>query len=126
MVDVISPITSSSATSPTQVDRSLSITSEPDNKWVAARQSIINSDQVALKQANAGFQADIARYSGAADDEMEVSPDHHSRGGGSGGEGEGHQTDEHDEQQKLSGESDLIGTVDFDDNTPFGHRTAIV
>jgi len=126
MVDAISPITSSSATSPTQVDRSLSITSEPDNKWVAARQSIINSDQVALKQANSELQADIARYSGAADDEMEVSPDHHSHSGGSGGEDEGHRTVEPDEQQRLSGESGLIGTVDFDNNTPFGHRTAIV
>ncbi|QXZ80760.1 hypothetical protein [Rhizobium sp. L51/94] len=70
MVDAIRPITGSSATSPTQVDRSLSITSEPDNKWVATRQSIIDSDQVALKQANAELQADMARYSGVADDEM--------------------------------------------------------
>ncbi|MGV1867440.1 MULTISPECIES: hypothetical protein [unclassified Rhizobium] len=125
MVDAIRPITGSSATSPTQVDRSLSITSEPDNKWVATRQSIIDSDQVALKQANAELQADMARYAGAADDEMEVSPDHHSHGG-SDAEREGLGVADKDDQEKLSGESDLIGTVDFDDDTPFGHRTAIV
>jgi hypothetical protein len=33
---------------------------------------------------------------------------------------------DHDDQAKLSGESDRIGTVDFDVDTPFGHRTAIV
>ncbi|TQX86755.1 MULTISPECIES: hypothetical protein [Rhizobium] len=125
MVDAIRPITGSSATSPTQVGRSLSITSEPDNKWVATRQSIIDSDQVALKQANAELQADMARYSGVADDEMEVSPDHHSHGG-SDTEREGLGVADKDEKEKLSGESDLIGTVDFDDDTPFGHRTAIV
>jgi len=86
---------------------------------------MINSDQVALKQANAELQADIARYLRAAYDEMEVSADHHFNGG-SEAEREGLGAADKDEQEKLSGESDLIGTVDFDDDTPFGHRTAIV
>jgi hypothetical protein len=71
----ITAVSGSATTTRTQVDRSLSIASEPDNKWVAARQSIIDADQVALKQANAELRADIARFSGEADDEMEVSPE---------------------------------------------------
>ena len=53
MVDSVTAISGSIATTPTQPDRSLSITSEPDNKWVADRQSQIDRDQAALKQAKA-------------------------------------------------------------------------
>lgn len=121
MVDAITPVSASAATPATQVDRSLSITSEPDNKWVAARQSKIESDQVTHKQENIELQAEISRFAGQADEEMEVSPD---------GQREHHretETSDHDaEEPKLSGESDSIGTVDFDDDTPFGHRTAFI
>jgi hypothetical protein len=126
MVEPITAVSGSAGTTRTQVDRSLSITSEPDNKWVAARQSKIDADQVALKQANAELQADIARFSGEADDEMEVSPDGQSRHHQKRAEGGGAEAIDRDDQVKLSGESERIGTVDFDDDTPFGHRTAIV
>jgi hypothetical protein len=124
LVDAVTAISGSAATSQVQVDRSLSITSEPDNKWTAARQSRIDDDQVALRQANAGLQSDIARFGGVADGEMEVLPDGHSSSQ------EGHHSPDHQpvyqDEATLSGESELIGTVDFDDDTPFGHRTAIV
>jgi hypothetical protein len=126
MVDPISAVSGSAATTRAQVDKSLSITSEPDNKWVAARQSKIDADQVALKQANAELQADIARFSGEADGEMEVSPDHQSQHHQKRAESGGTEAADHDDQAKLSGESERIGTVDFDGDTPFGHRTAIV
>jgi hypothetical protein len=125
MVDAITAVSGSAATTATQVDRSHSISSEPDNKWVAARQSKIDSDQIALKQANTELKADIARYSGSADEEMEVSPDHQRQQHDKHAEVGDSPKDDH-EQAKLSGESDAIGTVDFDDDTPFGHRTAIV
>jgi hypothetical protein len=126
MIDPITAVSGSAATTRTTVDKSLSITSEPDNKWVAARQSKIDADQVALKQANAELQADIARFSGEADDEMEVSPDGQSRHHQKRADGSGTREMDHDDQAKLSGESERIGTVDFDDDTRFGHRTAIV
>jgi hypothetical protein len=126
IVEPTTAISGSAATTRTQVDRSLSITSEPDNRWVAARQSIIDADQVALKHANAELQADIARFSGDADDEMEVAPDGQSRHYRKRAAGGGTEAVDHDDQPKLSGESERIGTVDFDDETPFGHRTAIV
>jgi hypothetical protein len=123
MVDAITPVSASAATAPTQVDSSLSITSEPDNKWVASRQSHIDHDQVALKQANAELRSDIAHFNVLADEQMEVSPDGHSSNDGHG-QSDDELKDQH--EAKLSGESELIGTVDFDDDTPFGHRTAIV
>jgi hypothetical protein len=126
MVDPITAVSGSAATTRTQVDKSLSITSEPDNKWVAARQSKIDADQVALKKANAELQADITRFSGEADGEMEVSPDDQSQHHQKRAKGGGTEAADHDDQAKLSGESERIGTVDFDDDTPFGHRTAIV
>jgi len=51
MVDAITAVSASSATSPTKVESSLSITSEPDNKYVAARQSQIEAGLVALSDA---------------------------------------------------------------------------
>jgi hypothetical protein len=126
MVDPIAAVSGSAAITRTQVDKSLSITSEPDNKWVAARQSVIEADQVALKHANAELHADIARFSGGADDEMEVSPDGQSRRHQNRADGGGIEATDRDDHAKLSGESERIGTVDFDDDTPFGHRTAIV
>jgi hypothetical protein len=125
MVDAITAISGSSATTPTQVDRSLSITSEPDNKLVATRQSKINDDLAALT-ANAELQADIVRFGKLVDGESEVEPE---------GSFEGHhhpqkttrgETDADASEELLSGESEEIGTVDFDENTPFGHRTAFV
>jgi hypothetical protein len=124
MIDPITAVSGSAATTRTQVDRSLSITSEPDNKWVATRQSTIDADQDALKQANAELQADIARFE--ADDAIEVSPEGQSPHPQKRAQGGGTWAVDHDDQAKLSGESDRIGTVDFEDDTPFGHRTAIV
>jgi hypothetical protein len=79
-----------------------------------------------LKHANAELYADIARFSGGADDEMEVSPDGQSRRHQNRADGGGIEATDRDDHAKLSGESERIGTVDFDDDTPFGHRTAIV
>ena len=126
MVDAITAISGSAATSATQVDRSLSITSEPDNKWVAARQSQIDDDLLALKQAKADLQSDILRFEGKADEEMEAAPDQHSA------ERDGHvrhhalEIEPGDQHATLSGESEEIGTVNFDEDTPFGSRVAIV
>lgn len=39
MVDAITPITSTAASEPTRIGTSTSIETEPDNAWIAARQS---------------------------------------------------------------------------------------
>jgi len=74
----------------TKVGISTSIGSEPDNAWVAARQSQITADQQASKGA-----AQTNRMGNA-------------------------------EQALLSGESERIGTRNFDKDTPFGKRVAII
>jgi hypothetical protein len=126
MVDAVTAISNSAATPSVQVDRSLSITSEPDNKWVAARQSQIDADQVALKQANAELLSDIARFADDADNAMEVCPDGHPHKSRDHGHPQAAVQEGDEEPAKLSGESESIGTVDFDDDAPFGHRTAFL
>lgn len=126
MVDAITAISGSAATPSVQVDRSLSITSEPDNKWVAARQSQIDADQVALKQANAELLSDIARFADDADNAMEVYPDGHPHNSREHGHHHAVAQEGDEDPAKLSGESETIGTVDFDDDTPFGHRSAFI
>gem|GEM_PF-4882398 len=44
MVDKVERIRGTASATPTRVNESLSITSEPDNAWIAQRQSAINED----------------------------------------------------------------------------------
>lgn len=127
MVEAVTPISSPAASSPTRIGTSTSISSEPDNAWVAARQSQITADQAVLRERGdtdrggddiGGNEADAAA---ASPDERHahrprrVETDDDSPAG-----------DEPAESSLLSGESERIGTRNFDEDTPFGTRVTIL
>ncbi|WP_064682610.1 hypothetical protein [Rhizobium bangladeshense] len=119
MVDAIKPITSTAASEPTKIGISTSIDAEPDNAWIAARQSEITADQLAFKTAVEKEAAnDLIPHADLLVDDEEAQ------------KRRGHSASEDGEQQTepllLSGESERIGTRNFDDDTPFGERTAII
>jgi hypothetical protein len=124
---MVDPITSVSATSPssaTKIGSSLSIASEPDNAWVAARQSKITAGLLALKEASEHGSERAPTPHDEADDASVSLDDRHphrrqERDASTGREA----TEEH---ALLSGESERIGTQNFDENTPFGDRVAII
>lgn len=124
MVDAISPINASAATSATAVDRSLSIASEPDNKWVADRQSRIDADQNATRAMNKSSSDDDL----AGEEVKEELPplfEGHARRRKARRDYPNDNADRL-EDHMLSGESERIGFTNFDDDTPFGERTAII
>ncbi|MBY3117601.1 hypothetical protein RWK44_26720 [Rhizobium sp. 25PS6] len=118
MVDAINPISATAASEPTKVGTSTSIGSEPDNAWVAARQSQITADQLAAKKAAKGLipHADL----------IVENEEHPQKRHGHAASDDGEEAGEQAEQPVLSGESDRIGTRNFDDDTPFGERVAII
>ncbi|PDT14257.1 hypothetical protein CO670_24095 [Rhizobium sp. J15] len=122
MVDAISPITSTAASEPTRIGTSTSIETEPDNAWIAARQSEITADQLASKRAAEKETASdlIPHADLIVDDEEAQKRRRHSASE------DGEQAGEPAERPLLSGESERIGTRNFDDDTPFGERTAII
>lgn len=118
MVERISRISRSDPTSPTDVGHTLNIGSDADNAWVAARQSQINHDIEARRQ----HAMEERRQHGSPLEDP----------------GNGHtptvlqetETDDAPESEgdelRFSGESERIGTQNFDEDTPFGDRVAIV
>ncbi|MGF9562779.1 hypothetical protein [Neorhizobium sp. JUb45] len=105
MVEPVTRISASAASEATRIDSSLSITSEPDNAWVAARQEQITADQQRLRRD-------------AADEKPDGAPPHHAHTAA--------ETSDQPEEQRLSGESERIGNQNFDDDTPFGERVVIL
>ncbi|SCB57508.1 hypothetical protein GA0061105_102501 [Rhizobium aethiopicum] len=123
MVEAINPISATVASEPTNVGTSTSIGSEPDNAWVAARQSQITGDQLALRRdaQPPHTNALIPHLEQAVEDEEHE----RKRDGGEMPDGQA-ETGEQAKHPTLSGESERIGTRNFDDDTPFGDRVAIV
>lgn len=123
MVEAINPISATAPSEPTRVGTSTSIGSEPDNAWVAARQSQITADQLALKRAAEREAAgNLIPHA-----ELAVEEDRHARKRHEDEPSEdGEPAGEEAEHPTLSGESERIGTRNFDDDTPFGERVAIV
>ncbi|MFN3363561.1 hypothetical protein ACQKP1_14320 [Allorhizobium sp. NPDC080224] len=99
MVERISRTSPSAASLQTESGQTLNLGSDAQNAWVAARQSKINHDLEERQQRDA--EEKIAHDSPAED----------------GGDVE---------EKRLSGESERIGTQNFDENTPFGERVVIV
>lgn len=126
MVDSVDPISASSATSATRVDRSLSITSEPDNKWVAERQAQIDRDLEMLQDARAEMESPALGDEGPVDDELPPLFEGHARKPKSPPQLPAQAEGEDGEEHLLSGESDRIGSWNFDEDTPFGDRVAII
>ena len=121
MVEAINPISATAASEPTKVGTSTSISSEPDNAWVAARQAQITADRQASREMAQKRSANelIPHADLAGEDEK------HQRNRSAGSQEE-EEASETAEQPTLSGESERIGTRNFDDDTPFGEREAIV
>lgn len=121
MVEPVTPVAATAASQAVKVESSLSI-AEPDNAWADARQSRVNADLAALKAAR--DEAEASREEKAERntlDDRHPHKRHDASAADMSGEGE----DKPDEE-RLSGESDRIGTRNFDDKTPFGHRVMIV
>ncbi|MBY5768204.1 hypothetical protein HFO06_34940 [Rhizobium leguminosarum] len=123
MVDAINPISATAPSEPTKVGTSTSIGSEPDNAWVAARQSQITADQrTAKKVVEKGTVSGLIPHA----DLIVENEEHPQKRHGHAASDDGEEAGEQAEQPALSGESDRIGTRNFDDDTPFGERVAII
>ncbi|OWO95966.1 hypothetical protein B5E41_04680 [Rhizobium esperanzae] len=122
MVEAVNSISSTAASEPTKIGISTSIGSEPDNAWVAARQSQITADQHpsngAAETNGAGTLIPHA--------DLLVDEEEHGKRHGHARSGEGEEAGEAAERPLLSGESERIGTRNFDEDTPFGERVAIL
>lgn len=116
MVDPVTRIVATAMSSPTKIGTSTSICSQPDNVWVAARQSQINADKVAMQTSRRGQHEPEP---GAIEDrDMRE----RSKDGEDNPTGDSEDPGDH----LFSGESERIGCANFDDETAFGDRVAIV
>ena len=121
MVERISRISSSEASNQTEAGSTLNLDSDPMSAWVGARQSKINRDiEARHRQAE-----DERAQKGSPGDESETAQAPPARQ-------LLHPSDppdplaENTGEPRLSGESERIGTQNFDEDTPFGDRVAIV
>ncbi len=117
MVERISRISRSDATSPTDVSHTLNIGSDADNAWVAARQSQINHD---IEERREHAAEERREHGSPPEDDGNT----HALASREGTETE--DAEDGAEEPRLSGESERIGTQNFDEDTPFGDRTLIV
>lgn len=122
MVERISRISRSDATSPTDVGHTLNIGSDADNAWVAARQSQINHD---IEERRRTMLEEKAEH-GTLDDEQAGNEDGPLSDPRVETSGTDETAEDGAEEPRLSGESERIGTQNFDEDTPFGDRTLIV
>ncbi|MFC5758434.1 hypothetical protein [Rhizobium sp. GCM10022189] len=114
MVEKIAPTSPATASSATHINHSTSIGSEPDNAWVAGRQAEITAGREGKggHHANAG---DEERTDGNEDPAADRHLDHHST--------QSHPDETSRDEERLSGESDRIGTGNLDEDVPFGEHT---
>jgi hypothetical protein len=122
MVERISRISRSDATSPTDIAHTLNIASDADNAWVAARQSQINRD---IEERRRTMLEEKAKH-GTLDDEPAGGGDEPPSDPGVEISDADDTAEDNAEEPRLSGESERIGTQNFDEDTPFGDRTLIV
>lgn len=122
MVERISRISRSDATAPTDVGHTLNIRSDADNAWVAARQSQINHD---IEKRQRKMLEEKARH-GTLDDRQATDDDEPPPRQWLEPTEPDDMTEGDTEEPRLSGESERIGTQNFDEDTPFGGRVAIV
>ena len=116
MVERISRISRSASSAQTEAGNTLNIGSDSENAWVAARQSRINQDiEERYRHALEERKGKVAPYEDEDQDRSgHEAPDALETSDDSAGE------------PRLSGESERIGTQNFDEDTPFGDRTLIV
>lgn len=120
MVKRVSRIFPSEASNQAEVGHTLNLGSDPLNSWVSARQSKINHDIEERRRNAPGEHAD---HGSAKEQEAEhghrsrhlIEPDETRNA-----------TEGAPDEPCLSGESERIGTQNFDEDTPFGDRVAII
>jgi len=112
LVDKVERAAATSAPSPTRVDRSHSVFSEPDNAWVAERQNAITEGFEHYRNSpHHGVDCEANE-----DDGADRHPDHHSSSS----------RNDTAESERLSGESERIGSGNLDEDVPFGKHEGYV
>lgn len=116
MVDKITRVSSSAPSTPTRVETSLSL-AEPDLAWIAHRQSAITAahQRRKLDKDVAHERATVAECDrdGVSDPEVE-------------NEASNPVPTEEENAQRLSGESERIGSGNLADEVPFGQHVGYV
>ncbi|THV21329.1 hypothetical protein [Peteryoungia ipomoeae] len=120
MVKRVSRIYPGEASNQAEVGHTLNLGSDPLNTWVSARQSKINHD---IEERRRTAPDEHADHGSAKEQEAEhghpsrhlIEPDDTRNA-----------TECAPEEPRLSGESERIGTQNFDEDTPFGDRVAII
>lgn len=114
MVERIGRISRSAGSAQAEAGNTLNLGSDAQNAWVAARQSKINDDieerrehQLPSEQGDNTERARGSRQDTPLDDARQAG-------------------DLESEELRFSGESERIGTQNFDEDTPFGERVAIL
>jgi hypothetical protein len=116
MVDKISKLVSTAPSTATRVDTSVSL-SEPDAAWVAERQSVITANRLARKTGK-GAQIDGEAEGLEEDRQANRHLDlHHSNA---------NSVDDGLAAERLSGESERIGSGNLDEEVPFGEHEGYV
>ena len=111
MVEKIAPTSPTAASSATHVNQSTSIGSEPDNAWVAERQAKISAGS-GKKDDHRTAVSNEDRIDSDDDPAAERHLDHHST--------HPHAESSDPTEERLSGESERIGTGTLDEDVPFG------
>lgn len=122
MVDPVTRISRTDSSMPTQIGQTLNVRSDAYNAWISARQSKINDDLLELQQTAI---EELARRK-EQDGDVEPDEQHGHARQWSEPSGAFEETEDPEQPPRLSGESDRIGTQNFDDDTPFGERVAIL
>lgn len=113
MVEKIAPTSPTAASSATHINHSTSIGSEPDNAWVAERQAEITAGGK-RKGAHPATAGDEGTVDDADDRAADRHLDHHST--------HPHAQEASPYEERLSGESERIGTDNFNEDVPFGEH----
>lgn len=113
MVEKIAPTSPTAASSTTHVNHSTSIGSEPDNAWVAERQAQISAGS-GKKDDHRTAVSDEGPIDSDDDPAAERHLDHHST--------HPHAEGSDPTEERLSGESERIGTGTLDEDVPFGEH----
>lgn len=121
MVERINRVSGSEASTRTESGHTLNLGSDSLNAWVAARQSKINHD-IAERQRQAADQQARDGFDPREEERADDAPSHNVWAETP----EAEAAAESGPEPRLSGESERIGTQNFDDDTPFGERVVIV
>ncbi len=111
MVEKIAPTSPTAPSSATHVNHSTSIGSEPDNAWVAERQAKITAGS-GKKDEHHSADSDEDRFDADDDPAAGRHLDHHST--------HLHVEAPDPDEERLSGESERIGSGNLDEDVPFG------